>query len=114
LEATGLDDDATLAAYSDLAAVLAANTEQATMGRKTAAGVSVSVSGDDNVIDADNVVWASAAGNATGKLLLCYDADAGAGTDADIVPVLAFDFAVTPTGSDVSAQVNVAGLVTLS
>ena len=114
LEAAGLEDDATLAAYTNLGAILAANTEQTTMGRKTATGVTVTTSGDDNVIDADDAVWTAASGNATGKLLLCYDADTGAGTDADIVPVLAWDFATTPAGVDIPAEVDAAGLITLS
>ena len=47
------------------------------------------------------VTWAAATGNAISKILVCYDADTGAGTDADIIPLTMFDAAVTPDGSDV-------------
>jgi hypothetical protein len=32
---------------------------------------------------------------------VCYDNDTTAGTDANIVPLTMFDFAITPDGSDV-------------
>lgn len=48
------------------------------------------------------VTWtAPAAGNNTTGLLLCYDADTAAGTDANIVPLAHYDFAVTTDGNDV-------------
>jgi hypothetical protein len=43
------------------------------------------------------------------KLVICYDPDTGAGTDADLVPLVALDFAVTPDGSDITAQINSSG-----
>lgn len=48
------------------------------------------------------VTWtAPTAGNNTTGLLLCYDPDTTAGTDANIVPIAHFDFAVTADGNDV-------------
>ena len=48
------------------------------------------------------------------KLLICYDADTAAGTDADIVPLAHYDFAVTTDGNDLIAQFNAAGILRAS
>lgn len=117
LETAGLEADATLQDHDTLAAVLAGTSnEQTTMGRQTLTGVTVVVddAGDDAAahvtVDADDVTWLAAAGNAVSKLLVVYDADTGAGTDTDIIPLMAFDFVITPDGSDITAQVNTSGL----
>lgn len=48
------------------------------------------------------VTWtAPAALNNTTGLLVCYDADTTAGTDAAIIPLTHHDFAVTTDGNDV-------------
>lgn len=117
LEATGLEADATLKDYDTLAALLAgATNEQTTMGRKAATGVTVTVddTGEKVVIDLDDPTWTAPPGNAVAKLLLCYDPDTAAGTDADVVPLLAWDFAPTLDGSDKTAQVNASGAVSIS
>jgi hypothetical protein len=41
------------------------------------------------------------AGNNTTGLLVCYDSDTTAGTDASILPISEHDFAVTADGNDV-------------
>lgn len=113
--------DDTLRDYDDLAALLGAagNTEAASTGYArieiAAAGVTSSVDDGANtakaVIDADQT-WSSisqAASESWVKLLVCYDADNGAGTDANIIPLTHHDFAVTPNGGDITAdfdQVN--------
>lgn len=48
------------------------------------------------------VFTAPTAGNNTTGVLVCYDPDTGAGTDADIVPIAHLDFAVTADGNDVT------------
>lgn len=58
---------------------------------------------------ADQTWTAVAAGDSWTDLLVCYDSDTTAGTDANIVPCTQHDFAVTPDGSDITAQVNAAG-----
>jgi len=58
---------------------------------------------------ADQTWTAVAAGTAWTDLVLCYDSDTTVGTDSDLIPLLQFDFAVTPDGSDITAQVNAAG-----
>lgn len=48
------------------------------------------------------VTWtAPAAGNNTTGLLVCYDPDTTAGTDANIIPLTHHDFAVTTDGNNV-------------
>lgn len=112
IEATGVESDAVLKDYDTLAALLAgASNEQTTMGRKTLTGVTSTVNdtADTRVVDFDDVVWTSASGNACAKLVVCYDPDTTVGTDADLIPLYALDFAVTPSGGNVTYQVNAAG-----
>lgn len=112
LETSGLEADATLKDYDDLSALLAGTSnEQSTMGRKTLASVTVTPDDTNERIDVDaaDVTWTAATGNAISKLLICYDGDTGAGTDANIVPLVALDCTLTPDGSDFTAQFAAAG-----
>lgn len=112
LESAGLETDDVLNNYDDLAALLTAtNNEQTTMGRKTVTTVTNTVDDTGNTFDADfaDPVWAAATGNAVGKLLVCYDGDTAAGTDANIIPLTYHDFAVTPDGSDITGTVAASG-----
>ena len=113
LEATGLVGDSTMVDYDTLAAVLAgASNAQTTMGRKTLSGVTVTVddTNDRVYVDADNPVWTSATGNATGALLFCYDPDTTASSDSNIIPISKHDFAATPAGGDITAGINAGGI----
>lgn len=115
LEAAGLEADDALQDYDDLAALLAAaNNEQTTMGRKTLAGVTVTVNDTTNIasVDVNDITWTAATGNATGKLVVCYDPDTGAGTDSSVIPLTIHDFSVTPDGTDITVQIDSAGLAT--
>lgn len=117
LESSGLEADSTLQDYDDLSTLLAGTSnEQTTMGRKTLTNVSVTLNDTTQVatVDCDDIVWTSATGNATGKLLICYDGDTTAGTDSNIVPVAGYDFTATPDGSNITAQINASGLFTAS
>jgi hypothetical protein len=113
LEAAGLEADATLKDYANLALLLAGTTnEQTTMGRKTATGVTVTVNNATDLVDVDmaDITWVAAAGNAVGALLVCYDPDTTGGTDADIIPLSKHDFTITPDGiNDIVATVGVNG-----
>ena len=114
LESSGLEADNALRDHNDLAALLGATTnEQTTMGRKTVAGIVITVDDTNNRLDIDisDIVWTAATGNAVGALLFTYDNDTGAGTDSNIIPVSKHDFTVTPDGSDVTAVIAAAGLV---
>lgn len=112
LEATGLEADATLRDYDNLSLLLAGTSnEQITMGRKTLATVTATVddTADTFAADAADFTWTAATGNAVGAVVICYDPDTTAGTDADLIPLTKHDFAVTPDGSDITAQVATAG-----
>jgi hypothetical protein len=112
IETTGIESDATLADYDTLSALLAAaNNEQTTMGRKTLASVTVTPDDTNNRqdVDAADPTWAGATGNPTSALVICYDPDTTAGTDADLVPLVKLDFVATPAGGDITFQFNAAG-----
>lgn len=110
LTAAGIETQAVLQDKDDLAAVLAGTTdEQATMGRKTLTDADVAaLPAPDDVNDRyslnlPNLVWAGATGVGIAQILICYDSDTTAGTDANVLPLFAFDFAQTPNGSDLQA-----------
>ena len=108
IETSGLESDATLRDYDTVAALLAAsNNEQSTMGRKTLASVTVTVDDSNDRVDVDaaDVTWPAATGNAISKLITAFDLDTTGGTDANLVPLTAHDFVVTPDGSDVVATI---------
>lgn len=119
LQTTGLESDATLIDMDTLAAVVAGTTNEATnagYARKvlTQADIAAMTPDDANDrmdLDIPDQTWTgvAAAGGAWSKLLVCYDSDTTAGTDADIIPLTAHDFVVTPDGSDITAQINAAG-----
>lgn len=121
LEATGLVADDTLRDYDNLSLLLAgASNEQTTMNRKTIAAASITAVAEDDTnnrldLDIADITWTAATGNPTGKLVICYIPDGVTpGADTTAIPILAYDFAETPTGSDIVAQVNVVGLVRIS
>lgn len=61
-------------------------------------------------LDIPDQTWtAVAAGSAWTDLCICYDSDSTSGTDSNIVPMTWHDFAVTPDGSDITAQIASAG-----
>lgn len=108
LETSGLESDATLIDKDDLAAVLSGTTnEQTTMGRKTLTDTELAAlpapdDGNDRYdVSLPQVTWTAATGNAISKILVCYDANTGAGTDSDIIPLTMFDAVATPSGNDI-------------
>jgi hypothetical protein len=117
VEATGLETDATLKDYDDLASLLAGTTnEQTTIGRKTAASVAVTVDDTNDRVDIDmaDITWTAATGNPLGALIVCYDPDTTGGTDSTLVPLTKHTFAVTPDGTDILAQIAAAGFARAS
>ncbi|MFC8583293.1 hypothetical protein ACFUGD_01770 [Streptomyces sp. NPDC057217] len=114
LEAAGLEADATLRDHDTLAALLAGSSnEQTGMGRKAASGVTVTVDDatDSVTVDIADVTWTSAIGSPVGKLLVCYDPDTTSGTDAEIIPLSAHDFMISPDGADVTARIDALGII---
>jgi hypothetical protein len=109
LEASGLESDALLRDKDTLADALAGTTnEQTTVGRKTLAGVTVTVDDtNDRVnIDASDVTWTAPTGNPIGAMVICYDPDSTGGTDADLIPVTKADVAWTPDGNNFTLSIS--------
>lgn len=81
--------------------------------RKTLAAADVTITVDDtnNRIDWDitDQSWTPTA-DATTRVCVAYDADNTAGTDADLIPLVVVDFAITPDGSQVTMVVDAAGI----
>jgi hypothetical protein len=109
--------DGTLQDLDTFAAIEAdANTAEATnsgYARKTitdASGLTKTVDDANERVDLDipdQTFSGVAAGGAWTDLVFGYDSDTGAGTDANVVPISQHDFAVTPDGSDITAQIAV-------
>ena len=112
LETTGIETDAVLEDKDDFAAVVSgATNEQTTMGRKTLASVTSTVNDTNDwvEVDAADVTWTAATGNNVSAVVVCYDPDTTAGTDADLVPLVKLDFDVIPDGSDLVLQFAAGG-----
>lgn len=108
IETSGLEADATLIDKDDLTALLSGTTnEQTTMGRKVLTDADLAAlsapddTNDRNECDLPTVTWTAASGNAISKIAVCYDSDTTSGTDSSIIPLTMFDFAQTPSGSDI-------------
>lgn len=120
LQSTGLESDAILIDKATLADVVSGYTNEATnagYARKVLTDSDLSPASPDNTtntftIDIPDQTWSSVqvTGGAWGKMLVCYDNDTTSGTDANIIPLTAQDFVVTPDGSNITAQINVSGL----
>ena len=114
IETSGLESDATLIDKDDLAAVLSGSTnEQTTMGRKTLTDADLASlpapddTNDRYEVSLPTVTWSAATGNAISKILVCYDADTGGGSDSNIIPLTMFDAVITPDGSDIQLTTGV-------
>jgi len=111
LESAGLETQANLEDSLTIAEVLdGATNEQVTMGRKSLADTDIVAFTNDttnnrNDLDLPDQTWTGATGNAVGALVICYNPTAGA--DTTIIPLSHHDFAVTPDGSDITAQIAV-------
>lgn len=103
--------DATMKDYDDVAALLAGTPNEATdasYARKTGLTGTVTVDDTNDRVDVDvpDQTWAALAGAAILDLIIAYENSA---SDANRICCTCHDFAVTPDGSDVTAQVNAAG-----
>lgn len=115
--AAGIESDATLMDYDTLGALLAAANDEATgngWNRKTLSDSDITMPAPDDTnnrydIDIADQTWTAVTSGTTSKLLICYDPDSTGGADTAIIPLTAHDFAVTPDGSDVVAQIAAAG-----
>ena len=118
LATTGIETDAVLKDKDDLAAVVAGTTNEVTnagYARKVLTDADIVAFAPDDTndrvdLDIPDQTWtAVGAGDGWNDLLVCYDSDTTAGTDANIVPLTMHDFVLTPDGSDITAQVAAAG-----
>lgn len=118
LATAGIETDAVLKDAATLAAVVAGTTNEVTntgYARKTLTDADIVAFAPDTTndrvdLDIPDQTWtAVAAGDGWNDLLVCYDSDTTAGTDANIVPLTMHDFVVTPDGSDITAQIAAAG-----
>lgn len=114
LETSGLEADSALIDSDNVSEVLDGTTnEQATMGRKTLTDTELAAlpapddTNDRYDVSLPTVTWTAATGNPISKILVAYDADTGAGTDANLIPLTMFDFVVTPDGSDIQMTTGV-------
>lgn len=114
--AGALTDDE-FADSDDFAAVITAGATERTTGgwnRKTinAAALAALPAPDDTNnrydVDMPDQTWTAVTAGAVTDLVLCY-ASVASPTNAQLMPLIMFDFAITPDGSDVVAQVNTAG-----
>jgi hypothetical protein len=111
----GLETDAVLMDKDTLADVLAGTTDEATAGgwaRKvlTDADLAALPAPDDTnnryAVDLpDQAFGAITAGNDISKLIVAFDGDTAAGTDANIVPLTCHDFVILTDGSAVTATI---------
>ncbi len=102
--------------YDNLSAVLGGAANEITTGnwsRKTLTDTELAAfpAPDDTNnrygIQVPAVTWTSVAvGNDTTGLLICYDANTGAGADTDIIPISHHDFVVTTDGNNVVLNVG--------
>ena len=118
LATTGIETDAVLKDKDDLAAVVSGTTNEVTntnYARKVLTDADIVAFAPDDTndrvdLDIPDQTWtAVAAGDGWNDLLVCYDSDTTAGTDANIVPLTMHDFVVVPDGSDITAQIAAAG-----
>lgn len=117
IDANG-DTDATMKDRDDLSVLLGGTANEVTntnYARKTLTDADLTAFSPDDVndrvdLDIPDQTWtAVAAGTTWTDFLVCYDSDTTAGTDSNIVPGTLHDFAVTPDGSDITAQIAAAG-----
>jgi len=111
LAAAGLESDATLKDYDDLAALLAGASSEVTntgyarivITDSGLAAYTVDDSDDSVTLPLANQTTAAiSAGDSWSKLLICYDNDTTGGTDANIIPVKAFDIRDPVTGAAIA------------
>lgn len=118
-KSAGLEADATLRDYLDIATLLAGTTDECTFtnyARKTITAVTVTQDNANDwvTITTANLVWTAAGGasnNSIGAAILAFDNDTTTGTDANLVPVAKWDYSATTDGTDLTLTVNAAGLL---
>jgi hypothetical protein len=109
--------DATIRDFDTLSAITGGGVTERTTGgwnRKTLTDADITMPAPDDTndrydIDIPDQTWTAVSAGAVTDLIICYDSDTTAGTDANIIPLTMHDFAITPDGSDVTAVIAAAG-----
>lgn len=120
LASSGVESDATLRDVDTVTALVAGATNEATntgYARKVLTDADLTAFAPDDTndrvdLDIPDQTWTGVANDGTGAIsdfVSTYDSDTTGGTDANIVPMTQHDFAVTPDGSDIVAQIAAAG-----
>lgn len=110
LEVTGIEADSTLRDYDELQSLLAGTSnEQTNQARKSLVDADLAEmpapddANDRMDLDLPDVTYTALAGNAIGKILVCYKPGA-ASADNLIIPLTAHAVTITPDGNDVVLQ----------
>ena len=118
LATTGIETDGVLQDTDTVTALVAGTTNEVTntgYARKELSDADIVAFAPDDTndrvdLDIPDQTWTGVlAGDGWNDFDVCYDSDSLAGTDANIVPLTQHDFVATPDGSDITAQINVAG-----
>lgn len=118
LATAGIEADATLKDVDTVSALVAGTTNEVTnagYARKTLTDADIVAFAPDDAndrtdLDIPDQTWTGVgAGDGWNDVVIAYDSDTTAGTDANVVPLTQHDFVVTPDGSDITAQIAAAG-----
>lgn len=118
LATAGIETDAVLRDKDTVTDLVSGTTNEVTNGgyaRKTLTDADLTAFAPDDAndrvdLDIPDQTWTGvAAGDGWNDLVVNYDNDTAAGTDANIIPLTLHDFVVTPDGSDITAQIAAAG-----
>lgn len=120
IASSGVESDAVLRDKDTFTDLVSGATDFATntgASRKTLTDSDLTAFAPDDTndrvdLDIPDQTWTAVANDGTGAisdLVIGYDNDTTGGTDANIVPMTLHDFAVTPDGSDITAQIAAAG-----
>jgi hypothetical protein len=112
-DATLQDLDSFAAIESDGSTAEVTNSGYARKTLDQAGGLTVTVDDTNNRVDVDcpDQTWTAVAASpgAWTDLVFGFDSDTTGGTDSAILPGTQHDFAVTPDGSDITAQIATGG-----
>lgn len=118
LATAGIETDAVLRDKTTFADLVSGATNEATnsgYARKVLTDADLLAFAVDHAndrvdLDIPDQTWTSVqSGDNWSKIIIGYDSDTTGGTDANIIPLTAHDFPVSPDGTDIVAQINTAG-----
>lgn len=118
LATAGIETDTVLRDMDTVTALVAGATNEVTnsgYARKVLTDVDLVAFAPDDTndrvdLDIPDQTWTGvAAGTGWNDIVVAYDNDTTAGTDANIIPMTYHDFVVVPDGSDITAQIAATG-----